>query len=1122
MGEDEDATVATIAKRASSDTRPLIAANKNDTSVRRNKTRKKNTKTKTKKRMKSIGRSLGRSHRRSERESLSALLLSDAPPEEFQAVFLSLDAARQAEAGPPLLLSAAAAGRFEQALLLLAAGVAPSASDAAGDSPLHLLAASPSLSSAPLFASVAALLARRGALPNRAGMMPLHLAARSGNCAVLAAVLAGGGVNGVTVDARSGGGETALHLAVAAGMAEAAEMLVRAGADGSARDGAGRSAHELAQTEEMRTVLGAGEKRERVMVARPSGRVPAEEVGGVWESFRNEFYGDDECLFWHSPEKGHVAVTLRGKGLMVDVEEGEFRRFEEGEEKEGGDGEKVVLEGFEQLFSDDLCDAFLRLEERLEPPKRICVGIEVAAAATVAPLFASQTQIDASYDGWRGFHAQPEHPAFAVSWNGFEFVFHVSNCSKDPVVVRAGTLSGDSDKLPSFSSSSSNVVCLLVSPLDASNCCEFNCYFRATVDGFVPIVPKTPLPPHALLEYLLVNAINATDRAYHSEVNKAHRSKFFRLSTSEFVAANATAFPVALEEDEVGATLAAALDESTTDAARPTRKRFMTGSVPAMQGVLKVTKKSKGKAKKTESFLCVLRKDGLSLSKETEPEERLFFVPFFSIAQIELKQPSVITVILTEAGKTLELACPSEAQATAWLAALKSSRPRQDSHLVTDQQRELHQQQQQQKQIQQQQQQQEEESRNLVLIEGFLCSEGNKKKKKTLFYELRGLELSFFKKKDKSALVGRKDLTGVIPALNKEGCLVLRVGHDATFLLKPSPTGGASNPTPQQWLEAITKMLASEAERVRAEALVDANNPAKIPVFYSAALTALRKRALLTQGIFRLSADKDSVSALCEEWKMAPYSPTSCDFEKTDVHLLACALKKHIREMPVPMLSFALYDEFLNVGKEMSCTKRVILLSIALGKLPAGLGKMVVELMELCNLLHANRASNLMSSRNLAVVFSPSILRSQNETNMSLIQDMDASSNVVSFMAKHFGCCRLAHGAEARWAHAADYNDETNEDTPVIASSSSLSDSSKRRTGFQKGLVSVSSLGLRQNSPLLGRRSQPNMAAVMSKEAALAAAAAASSAEASPSIVDVDAFGDDEEDNVHTNVKETE
>ena len=81
-----------------------------------------------------------------------------------------------------------------------------------------------------------------------------------------------------------------------------------------------------------------------------------------------------------------------------------------------------------------------------------------------------------------------------------------------------------------------------------------------------------------------------------------------------------------------------------------------------------------------------------------------------------------------------------------------------------------------------------------------------------------------------------------------------------------------------------------------------------------------------------------------------------------------------------------------------------------------------------------------MSSRNLAVVFSPSVLRSQNETNMSLIQDMDASSNVVSFMAKHFGCCRLAHGAEAKWAHAADYNDETNEDTPVVAA---LSDSSK-------------------------------------------------------------------------------
>lgn len=178
-----------------------------------------------------------------------------------------------------------------------------------------------------------------------------------------------------------------------------------------------------------------------------------------------------------------------------------------------------------------------------------------------------------------------------------------------------------------------------------------------------------------------------------------------------------------------------------------------------------------------------------------------------------------------------------------------------------------------------------------------------------------------------------------------------------------------------------------------------------------------------------------------------------------------------------------------------------------LTKLPTAFGKMLFDLMDLAYSLHQNRAKNLMSSKNLSVVFSPSILRDRNETTMvwfffalccffdillhskSLIQDMDASSICVNTLIKHFGCCRIDLGT-GKWrfggnriatigfdlfcvccSHAADYNDEleSNEKPSLSRVSGSTNDlrgsgAEARTSGsaapkFQKGTVSVRSAG---------------------------------------------------------------
>lgn len=99
-------------------------------------------------------------------------------------------------------------------------------------------------------------------------------------------------------------------------------------------------------------------------------------------------FGDDDCCFWFDESAASLLVTLREKGihflsdmflclflraiaLLVDSVEGEFRRIESAEEI------AEISAKFRQFEkASDLSESFLHLEERLEPSKQICIGVD--------------------------------------------------------------------------------------------------------------------------------------------------------------------------------------------------------------------------------------------------------------------------------------------------------------------------------------------------------------------------------------------------------------------------------------------------------------------------------------------------------------------------------------------------------------------------------------------------------------------------------------------------------------------------------------------------------------------------------------------------------------------------
>ncbi|XP_044000848.1 unconventional myosin-IXAa-like isoform X2 [Aphidius gifuensis] len=147
----------------------------------------------------------------------------------------------------------------------------------------------------------------------------------------------------------------------------------------------------------------------------------------------------------------------------------------------------------------------------------------------------------------------------------------------------------------------------------------------------------------------------------------------------------------------------------------------------------------------------------------------------------------------------------------------------------------------------------------------------------------------------------------------------------------------------------------------------------KIPLVVNRLMETIEMHGLYTEGLYRKSGVSSKVREL--KIKIDEYDLDKIDFSDYQVHVLAAVLKSFFRDMPEPLLTFELYDDFLHAGNLTNEHDRVSTLFAILKKLP----KPNFDLMERL-ILHLARVAlqevaNRMSSSALAIVFAPCILR---------------------------------------------------------------------------------------------------------------------------------------------------
>ncbi|KAL9880956.1 beta-chimaerin [Glossina fuscipes] len=157
-----------------------------------------------------------------------------------------------------------------------------------------------------------------------------------------------------------------------------------------------------------------------------------------------------------------------------------------------------------------------------------------------------------------------------------------------------------------------------------------------------------------------------------------------------------------------------------------------------------------------------------------------------------------------------------------------------------------------------------------------------------------------------------------------------------------------------------------------------------IPFVVQRCVEEVEARGMLQEGIYRVSGFADEIDAL----KLA----LDRDGEKTDmsetaygnINVIAGTLKLYLRLLPVPLITFQAYPNFMDAARTFNKDDQVKEMSEAVKKLPLAHFNCLKYMMEHLKRVASHYAANKMNEHNLATVFAPTLIATpQHLTNLT-------------------------------------------------------------------------------------------------------------------------------------------
>ncbi|XP_013880185.1 GEM-interacting protein isoform X3 [Austrofundulus limnaeus] len=190
------------------------------------------------------------------------------------------------------------------------------------------------------------------------------------------------------------------------------------------------------------------------------------------------------------------------------------------------------------------------------------------------------------------------------------------------------------------------------------------------------------------------------------------------------------------------------------------------------------------------------------------------------------------------------------------------------------------------------------------------------------------------------------------------------------------------------------------------------DRPDEVPFVVMHCTSEIENRALSVQGVYRVSGAKPRIQKLCQSFET---QKEQVDLSDLSPHDITSILKHFFKELPEPLLTFDLYNDFIVVGrtiqhlneKETSPDPNEIIdiihnLQKLLQKLPFYCYNTLQHLISHLQKVSENY-DNKMSPSNLGIVFGPTLLRPLVSTDMSMIALLETSYQavLVEFLITH-------------------------------------------------------------------------------------------------------------------------
>ncbi|XP_074604819.1 rho GTPase-activating protein 32-like [Brevipalpus obovatus] len=165
-----------------------------------------------------------------------------------------------------------------------------------------------------------------------------------------------------------------------------------------------------------------------------------------------------------------------------------------------------------------------------------------------------------------------------------------------------------------------------------------------------------------------------------------------------------------------------------------------------------------------------------------------------------------------------------------------------------------------------------------------------------------------------------------------------------------------------------------------------------IPVVLKCCAEFIEKHGVV-DGIYRLSGVKSNIQKLRHSFDLARIPDLEEDAFLQDIHCVASLLKLYFRELPNPLLTYELYEKFINAiqpnsmgigqpsSSNISESMKISNLRDVIQQLPPTHYRTLEYLLRHLSRVAAHGSRTGMTSKNLAIVWSPNLLRCQNLEN---------------------------------------------------------------------------------------------------------------------------------------------